>query len=66
MLRRAVLDQPGVDLRTGVVASGLLWRRGPVPQVSGVLTRNHGEVRGDVVLDATGRRCALPRWAAAG
>ena len=65
-LRRAALDQPGVDLRTGVVTSGLLWRHTGVPQVIGVGTRDHGNLRADVVVDATGRRSRLPVWARSG
>lgn len=62
-LRRHAAEHPGVDLRTGVAVAGLRWRPGSVPRVTGVTTREHGSLAADVVLDATGRRTALPRWA---
>ncbi|TQM01726.1 hypothetical protein [Pseudonocardia kunmingensis] len=63
VLRHCVEEQPGVDLRTGVTVTGLRWRPGTPPQADGVTTREHGTLDADVVLDATGRRTALPRWA---
>lgn len=65
VLRRAALAQPRLQLRTGEVVTGLRWRPGPVPQVTGVTTRRGDAVHADVVLDATGRRSELPRWARA-
>ncbi|MGH3620393.1 MAG: NAD(P)/FAD-dependent oxidoreductase [Sciscionella sp.] len=63
VLRRQASVQPGLRLRTGVLATGLRWRCGPVPRVIGVDTREHGAFHGDVVVDATGRRSELARWA---
>lgn len=62
VLRRVALAQPRLELRTGEVATGLRWRPGSIPQVTGVVTRR-GAVQADLVLDASGRRSALSRWA---
>lgn len=63
VLRRAASVQSGLRLRTGVLATGLRWKCGPVPRVIGVTTREHGAVHADVVIDASGRRSELARWA---
>jgi flavin-dependent dehydrogenase len=56
---------PGITVRRGVGAAGLL-ADGPsgvdLPHVVGVATEDGEEVRGDLVVDATGRRSPLPRW----
>lgn len=57
------LAQPGLTLRRGVQVTGLAWRSGPIPQVIGVTTREHGGILADVVLDASGRHTELRRWA---
>jgi 2-polyprenyl-6-methoxyphenol hydroxylase-like FAD-dependent oxidoreductase len=73
MTRRATVDwvlgrvagrEPGLDLRFGVRVNGLLAEPGDPPRVRGVRT-DHGDVRGDVVVDAAGRRSPLDRWLAA-
>jgi 2-polyprenyl-6-methoxyphenol hydroxylase-like FAD-dependent oxidoreductase len=63
VLRRCVEADAGIDLRTGVTVTGLRWRPGPLPWADGVTTREHGPLDADIVLDASGRRTALPRWA---
>lgn len=55
----------GLTVRRGVVVSGL--STGPsaipgVPHVAGVRTQDGEEIRADVVVDASGRRSALPGW----
>ncbi len=61
VLRRAAMAQPGVTVRGGVRATGLLARPGSPPHVTGVRTHT-GDLRADLVVDATGRRTALDRW----
>jgi 2-polyprenyl-6-methoxyphenol hydroxylase-like FAD-dependent oxidoreductase len=60
----AAQSTPGVTVRRGVAVHGLVAGaqaiRG-VPHVSGVRTAA-GEVRADLVVDATGRRSPLPDW----
>jgi 2-polyprenyl-6-methoxyphenol hydroxylase-like FAD-dependent oxidoreductase len=63
VLRRCALSQPGVTFHRGVLVTGLAWRPGPIPQVIGVTTRERGTIRADVVLDASGQRTELGRWA---
>ncbi len=72
--RRAVVERavasvaeetPGLDLRRGVAVQGLLT--GPeaingVPHITGVRTSDGEELRGDLVIDCSGRRSALPSW----
>jgi 2-polyprenyl-6-methoxyphenol hydroxylase-like FAD-dependent oxidoreductase len=62
VLRWRALAQPGLTFLRGVQVTGLAWRSGPIPQVIGVTTREHGGIRADVVLDASGRRTGLVRW----
>ena len=64
VLRRAVETQPGVFVRTGVVAAGLVAHPGSVPTVSGVALTNGEQVVGDLVVDAAGRRSPLSGWLA--
>ena len=56
---------PGLTVRRGVAVTGLVT--GPsvlagVPHITGVRTDDGAEVSADVVVDATGRRSALPSW----
>lgn len=58
----------GIVVRRGVAVSGLLvtGEDGPgVPRVGGVLTEGGGAIRADLIVDACGRRSALPAWLAA-
>jgi 2-polyprenyl-6-methoxyphenol hydroxylase-like FAD-dependent oxidoreductase len=73
MTRRATLDwvlartaatEPGVELRHGVHVTGLLADPGDPPAVRGVRT-DHGDLTGDLVVVAGGRRAPLDRWLAA-
>lgn len=71
VLRRAVLADGRVELRTGVAVSGLLGERvdgervdGAPVRVTGVRTADGAELRADLVVVAAGRRSALPDWLA--
>ena len=64
VLRRAAAAQPGVTVRGGVQATGLLATPGSPPHVTGVRT-HAGDLPADLVVDATGRRSSLDRWLAA-
>jgi flavin-dependent dehydrogenase len=54
----------GIDVRRGVAVTGLVANGagGTVPIVSGVRTREHGDVAAELVIDSSGRRTAAPRW----
>ena len=57
--------QPGLTVRRGTAVTGLLARRrDAVPQITGVRTQDGGQVTGDLVVDAMGRRSPLPAWLA--
>lgn len=63
-LHDAVDREPGVDVRRGEAAEGLLFnRKDEIPQVTGVRSgaREHPA---DLVLDAAGRRSPVPGWLA--
>lgn len=58
---------PGVDVRRGVAVTGLITgpgHRAGSPHVTGVSTKEHGEVSGDLVVDACGRRTPVGGWIA--
>jgi 2-polyprenyl-6-methoxyphenol hydroxylase-like FAD-dependent oxidoreductase len=59
-LRKAVIAEPGIDLRAGIRARGFTGDQG---RVSGVRTED-GEVPADLVVDAHGRRSATAAWLA--
>lgn len=67
VLRQVVAAEPGVTIRAGVDVTGLLYDDGAgsvtstVPHVVGVTTGS-GELRADVVLDASGRKGSTYRW----
>ena len=63
-LRRAVLAEPTVDVRSGVRVVGLKATSGEVPTVTGVQTTS-GDVSAELVVDAMGRRSPVPGWIAA-
>lgn len=57
--------QPGLEIRRGIGVAGLVV--GPeavpgVPHVAGVRLEDGRELRADLVVEAGGRRSALPRW----
>jgi flavin-dependent dehydrogenase len=63
VISAAASATPGLTIRRGVVVSGLLVSNdGVVPHVVGVRTETGEEIRGDLVIDAGGRRSALPSW----
>jgi len=71
VLQRAVRAHPAVRWLWGAAVEGLLAEAdagGGPPRVRGVRARRAGhaseELRADVVVDASGRRSALPRWLA--
>ena len=65
---RAADEEPRVEVRRGVEVAGLttLPANGRVPHVTGVSTADGEEIAADLVIDAGGRRSALPRWLGAG
>ncbi|MFZ9629955.1 MAG: NAD(P)/FAD-dependent oxidoreductase [Ilumatobacteraceae bacterium] len=77
VLRRAVLDEGRVAVRTGVAVDGFATAPGPhtvvgadgacatVPHVVGVRLADGGELRADLVVVAAGRRSASSDWLAA-
>ncbi|MGW1405689.1 NAD(P)/FAD-dependent oxidoreductase [Streptomyces sp. NPDC002403] len=61
-LHDAVHREPGVDVRLGEAAEGLIVdRHGDIPQVTGVRSASQAH-HADLVLDAGGRRSPVPRW----
>ncbi|MFB0627516.1 FAD-dependent oxidoreductase [Streptomyces sp. AB3(2024)] len=63
-LRRAVLRDPRIEVRTGRLATGLV--AGPDGRsVAGVTLREDGPVPAGLVVDATGRTSKTPAWLAA-
>jgi 2-polyprenyl-6-methoxyphenol hydroxylase-like FAD-dependent oxidoreductase len=59
---------PAVRIRRGVVVNGLTTNghgRPGIPHVTGVVTEHDGIITADLVVDASGRRSALPAWLAA-
>jgi 2-polyprenyl-6-methoxyphenol hydroxylase-like FAD-dependent oxidoreductase len=63
VLRTAAGQEPGLRVRSGTVATGLLWDDAARPRAIGVSTRSGEELRADLIVDATGRRSQLNRWA---
>jgi 2-polyprenyl-6-methoxyphenol hydroxylase-like FAD-dependent oxidoreductase len=58
----AARDEPGVTVRSGTKALGLLTASHEgIPRVTGVNT-NDGELHADLVIDAMGRRSPLGDW----
>jgi 2-polyprenyl-6-methoxyphenol hydroxylase-like FAD-dependent oxidoreductase len=64
VLGRAAAVEPGLDLRYGVRADGVLAEPGDPPRVCGVRA-DQDDLRADVVVDAAGRRSPLDRWLSA-
>jgi 2-polyprenyl-6-methoxyphenol hydroxylase-like FAD-dependent oxidoreductase len=60
-LRRAVLREPTVTVRSGRTVVGLEGVEGEVPRVTGVRT-DAGPIQADLVVDAMGRRSPVPDW----
>ncbi|HUP75215.1 MAG TPA: FAD-dependent oxidoreductase [Acidimicrobiales bacterium] len=61
---RVIAANPKINVRRGTAVRGLLvdTRAGAIPHVDGVVTDKGEEVRADLVVDAGGRRSALPAW----
>jgi 2-polyprenyl-6-methoxyphenol hydroxylase-like FAD-dependent oxidoreductase len=67
VLRRAVLAQPGVEVRTGATVAGLVADPAPPgepPAVRGLRLRDGSVLDADLVAVAGGRRSLLPAWLA--
>ena len=65
-LHRIVASEPGVVCRTNDAVVGLLTNGlTPTPVVTGVRLASGDEVPADLVVDAGGRRSAVPAWLAA-
>ena len=64
VLGRAAAAEPGMHVRRGVHVTGLLAESGRPPRVRGVRT-SRGDIAGDVVVDAAGRRSPINTWLAA-
>jgi 2-polyprenyl-6-methoxyphenol hydroxylase-like FAD-dependent oxidoreductase len=66
---RVTATHPRITVRRGTGVRGLLVARsaptGGAPHVEGVVTDAGDEIRGDLVVDAGGRRSALPAWLSA-
>jgi 2-polyprenyl-6-methoxyphenol hydroxylase-like FAD-dependent oxidoreductase len=63
VLQRAAAAEPRVTLRYRVKVTGLLATQGQQPHVTGVRT-SQGDLRADLVADATGRRSPVDDWLA--
>ena len=64
----AANEHPGVTVRRGDSIAGLVTGSpgaGGVPHVIGLHLQSGGQVLGDLVIDATGRRSPTPDWLAA-
>jgi 2-polyprenyl-6-methoxyphenol hydroxylase-like FAD-dependent oxidoreductase len=64
-LADAARAHPGITVRRGVAAAGLLARPpapSGIPHICGVGTESGHQFGADLVVDMTGRRSPLPRW----
>ncbi|MDQ6725246.1 MAG: FAD-dependent oxidoreductase [Actinomycetota bacterium] len=66
VLRRAVHAEPGVTVRAGAAATGLLTQPGPagVPSVVGLTLDDGSSLPASTVIDAAGRRSMVAGWLA--
>ena len=57
-------NTPGLTIRRGVAAAGLLTTSGPdgIVHVTGVRTDSGEELTADLVVDSGGRRSSMPQW----
>ncbi|MEO7369682.1 MAG: NAD-binding protein, partial [Ilumatobacteraceae bacterium] len=66
VLRRAALEEGGVEFRTGVAVTGLTAEQtATVPHITGVRLADGTVSRADLVVVAAGRRSSLPDWLSA-
>lgn len=65
-LRESVRARPGVELREGIFAAGLVGtsRDGARPRVTGVRLDDGSVLNASLVVDALGRRSPAPAWLA--
>jgi 2-polyprenyl-6-methoxyphenol hydroxylase-like FAD-dependent oxidoreductase len=64
-LAAAAAAHPGIAVRRGIAAAGLLTQhlgRAGVPHICGVRTESGEQLGADLVVDVSGRRSPLPRW----
>ena len=59
VLRRCALDERGVEFVVGRAVDGLVVRDGAA---GGIRLDDGSVIEGDVVVAASGRRCAAPKW----
>ena len=59
VIRQAAQAEPTVAIRDGTAVRDVLVRQGEVPVVTGVVTASADAIRGDLVVDASGRRSCL-------
>jgi len=64
ILRRAVLAEPGIEVRTGARVLGVRTRDAAPPVVDGVQLDDGSVIDADLVVAATGRRGDIPGWLA--
>ena len=63
VLSRAAAEEPRLEVRRGAAAKELTMHLvNGTPHVDGVRLRLGETLRGDLVVDAMGRRSQLPRW----
>jgi 2-polyprenyl-6-methoxyphenol hydroxylase-like FAD-dependent oxidoreductase len=64
---RLAAREPGVEIRRGVAVNGVVTEgsgNGTIPHVTGVVLENGERIEAGLVVDAGGRRSALPEWLA--
>jgi flavin-dependent dehydrogenase len=67
-IARLAAAEPSVELRRGLAVRGLVAddsANGDVPHVVGIMSEGGERIPADLVVDAGGRRSALPDWLAA-
>jgi 2-polyprenyl-6-methoxyphenol hydroxylase-like FAD-dependent oxidoreductase len=64
VLRRVVEDDEKIAVRSGEAVIGLRAEAGAVPRVTGAVLASGEVIEADLVVDAGGRRSALPAWLA--
>jgi 2-polyprenyl-6-methoxyphenol hydroxylase-like FAD-dependent oxidoreductase len=63
VLARLAAREPGVEIRRGIGVRGVIAdTHGAIPHIRGVETHDGEAILGDLIVDAGGRRSALPDW----